>query len=169
MNADIGNSRSSYRQILKSSTMVGGAQISKMIIGIVSTKIAAILLGPIGIGLISAYQAISQLGVQLASLGVNQSSVREIALSVGLNDQKTVVQTVSILRRMCWGLGLFGAMCLVLLSNPVSSFTFGDSKYVLNVMLVSLIILFTIVGQGHLAVIQGLRHVADLVKVQVIG
>jgi PST family polysaccharide transporter len=54
---------SSYGQILKSSALVGGAQIFNLLLGMVRTKFAATLIGPAGVGLIGNYSAIQGLVV----------------------------------------------------------------------------------------------------------
>ena len=159
----------SYSKILKSSSLVGGAQFVRMAIGIVSVKFAAIFIGPVGVGLLGAYQSISQLGIQLAGLGINQSGVREVAVSKGTEDQEAISKTVFILRRMCWLTGLSGAVAMFLLAAPISSLTFGNTKYTFEVSLLSIVILITTITQGQLAVLQGLRQISDLVRVQIIG
>ncbi|MEO6817577.1 MAG: hypothetical protein ABI177_12845, partial [Edaphobacter sp.] len=50
--------RGTYGQILKSSALVGGSSVLNIIIGIVRTKIMALLLGPAGFGLLSVYGSI---------------------------------------------------------------------------------------------------------------
>lgn len=162
-------SSKSYSQILKSSSLVGGAQLIRMMFGIVSTKFAAILIGPAGVGLIGAYQSIIQLGIELSGFGINQSGVREVAVAAGTGDNRTIIRTISILRRMCWLTGLIGAVGLAALALPVSSLTFGNSEHAVGLVLLSLVILVTAIAQGQMAIIQGLRRISDLVRVQIFG
>lgn len=157
----------SYSQILKSSSMVGGSQFIKILIGIVQTKFAAVYLGPAGVGLIGAYQSIIQLGSAVSSFGINKSGVRDVAVAAGSNDQQTLARTVKVLRRMCWLTGIAGAIGLAALAFPISKLTFGDSNHQNALIFLSLIILFMSIAQGQLAVIQGLRRISDLVKVQI--
>lgn len=159
----------SYSQILKSSSMVGGAQLIRMVFGIVSTKFAAILIGPAGVGLIGAYQSITQLGIQLSGLGINQSGVRDVAVAAGTGSDQAIARTISILRRMCWLTGLMGAAGLAALAIPVSRLTFGNSEHAIGLVLLSLVILVTAIAQGQMAIIQGLRRISDLVRLQIFG
>jgi PST family polysaccharide transporter len=48
-------STSSYGQILKSSSIVGGAQAINYVVGLLRTKAVALLLGPSGVGLVGLY------------------------------------------------------------------------------------------------------------------
>ena len=159
----------SYSQILKSSSMVGGAQLIKMLIGIVQTKFVAVLIGPSGIGLIAAYQSVIQLGSQLSGLGINQSGVRDVAAAAGSNDQNSIARTIFILRRMCWLTGLGGALGLAALAFPISLLTFGSSAHAIPLAVLSAIILVTAIAQGQMAIIQGLRRIGNLVRIQIVG
>lgn len=47
----------SYRQIFKSTSLIGGAQVIRMAIGVVQVKALALLLEPTGIGLAGLYRA----------------------------------------------------------------------------------------------------------------
>ena len=47
----------SYRQILRSTSIIGGASVINILIGLVRVKVAAVLLGPAGIGLIGLFKA----------------------------------------------------------------------------------------------------------------
>ena len=149
--------------------MVGGSQLVSMAIGIVSTKFAALFIGPAGVGLLGAYQSISQLGIQFAGLGINQSGVREIAVAEGSGDQEAICKAAAVLRRMCWLTGIAGTIGMFLLAAPVSRLTFGNTEHVSELLLLSAAILITSVSQGQLALLQGLRRIADLVRVQIIG
>ena len=46
---------SSYRRMLKTSSIIGGASVVNVLIGLVRTKVLAVLLGPTGVGLVSLY------------------------------------------------------------------------------------------------------------------
>ena len=73
------SSQKSYGQILKSSVLVGGSSLLNVAIGMVRTKVLALLLGPAGFGLFGVYNSIATLAQNLAGMGVNSSGVRQIA------------------------------------------------------------------------------------------
>ena len=70
---------SSHRQIIRSTAVIGLASLSTIAIGLVRTKAAALLVGPVGIGLIGLYLNLVSAASALAGLGLNASAVREIA------------------------------------------------------------------------------------------
>jgi PST family polysaccharide transporter len=158
-----------YGQILKSSALVGGSSVVNIAIGIVRTKAMAVLLGPAGFGLFGLYGSIVNLAQSIAGMGVNSSGVRQIAEAAGSGDTERIAQTAAVLRRTAILLGLLGAGLLVLFSRQVSTLTFGNNQRTAAVCLLSLAVFFQIVSGGQGALIQGMRRIADLAKMGVLG
>lgn len=161
--------KGSYGQILKSSALVGGSSVLKIAIGIVRTKAMAVLLGPAGFGLFGLYGSVSDLWQNIAGMGVNSSGVRQIAEAVGTSDSQRIAKTAAVLRRTSVVLGLLGAVLLVVFSRQVSQLTFGTKDRAPAVALLSLAVLLTLVSNGQGALIQGMRRIADLAKMNVLG
>ena len=92
MKSDLPNNSegSSHGQILRSSVLIGGSQALVLLVGVARTKILAVLLGPAGFGLMSVYMAIGDLAAGIASLGVDRSGVREIAVAVGSGEEERI-------------------------------------------------------------------------------
>ena len=154
---------------MKSSSLIGGAQGINILIGMVRVKFVAMLIGPVGVGLVGTYQATVQLIGTIVGLGLQSSAVRDIAGAVASKDQERIGRIVLTLRRMCWLTGGLGAMLVALFSQRLSYMTFKSPDYALEIALVGLTILFTNVRGGQMAVIQGMRRIGDLAKLNVIG
>ncbi len=163
------NRKSSYRQILKSSALIGGSSVLVLGIGLLRTKAIAVLLGPMGVGLFGLYTAIVDLAVSLTGVGVNSSGVRQVAEAVGSGDSERVARTAAVLRRTSLWLGVIGALLLAALAVPIASLTFGSTERSLAVALLALAVLFKLIADGRAALIQGTRRLRDLAKMQVIG
>jgi antigen flippase len=161
--------KSSYGQILKSSALIGGAQVANIAIGVVRTKAMAVLLGPAGFGLFGLYGSVASLTQSIAGMGINSSGVRQIAEAVGSGDKTRVAQTTAVLRRTSIVLGLLGAALLVAFSRQISKLTFGSTDRAAAVSLLSIAVFFTLVAGGQTALIQGMRRIADLAKMNVVG
>ena len=159
----------SYSQILKSSALIGGASVVNIAIGIVRTKAMALLLGPAGFGLMGVYGSISNFAQSIAGMGINSSGVRQIAEAVGSGDSERIARTVVVLRRTAVILGILGAVLLVVFSRQVSALTFGDDQRAGAVALLSLAVFFTLVSGGQGALIQGMRRIADLARMGILG
>jgi PST family polysaccharide transporter len=159
----------SYRQILKSSALVGGSSAVNIAVGIIRTKAMAILLGPAGFGLFGVYGSIINVTQTLAGMGVNTSGVRQIAEAIGSADAERIAITTIVLRRASFVLGLFGALFLIVFSRQVATLTFGNSQHYADVALLSAAVFFQLVSAGQSALVQGMRRIRDLAKLGAVG
>lgn len=159
----------SYGQILKSSALVGGSSVLNIGIGIIRTKAMAVLLGPAGFGLAGLYGSIADLTQSIAGMGVNSSGVRQIAEAVGSDDRERIALTTAVLRQTSIILGVLGAVLMVIFSRQISTVTFGNSQHSTAVCLLSLAVFFKLISAGQGALIQGMRRIADLAKMGVLG
>jgi PST family polysaccharide transporter len=160
-------SEKSYGQILKSSALVGGSSLLNVLIGMVRTKVMALLLGPAGFGLFGVFNSIATLAQALAGMGVNSSGVRQIAEAAGSGDARRIAETSQVLRRVSFVLGLLGALLMVALARPVAAITFGNGAHTAAVAGLAGVVLLMLISGGQSARIQGLRRIAELAKVSV--
>ena len=162
-------SEHSYRRIIKSSSLVGGAQGVNLLIGMVRVKFVAVLIGPLGVGLAGTYQALIEFIGTFAGLGLQGSAVRDVAKAVASEDDERIGKTILTLRRMCWLSGLSGTALVVAFSGPLSRLTFGSLDHQWDIALVGCTILLTNIKGGQMALIQGMRRIADIAKLNVMG
>ncbi len=159
----------SHKQILKSTGIVGGAQIFSIIIGIARTKVIAILLGPSGIGILSMLQATIDLVRNATGFGINFSGVKDIAEASASNSKQKIEKTITILRRWALGTGLLGMLSTVVLCIPLSNYSFGDSSYALSIAIISTTLFITSISSGQVALLQGLRQIGLMAKATIYG
>jgi PST family polysaccharide transporter len=160
---------SSHRQIFKSTALIGGTQIINILIGIFRIKAIAILLGPAGVGLAGLYQsAIAMIG-SVAGLGLNSSGVRQIAEANGSGDLNSISRTSVILRRVSLCSGIAGMTIVIFLAPILSETTFGDRNHILEMMIMSLTLLFGALSAAQGALLQGLRKMRELAASQIGG
>jgi len=161
--------KDSYSQVLKSSSIMGGAAGINMLIRMVRTKFAAVLIGTGGVGLLAVFMVIQNLVSVIAGLGIQSSAVRDIAAVAGKNNEQAIGRAVLTLRRICWLTGLIGGASMMLLSPYLSQWTFGTHEHALEISALGIAILLTNLSGGQMALIQGMRHIGDLARVEVIG
>ncbi|TBZ68045.1 O-antigen translocase [Rhizobium leguminosarum] len=162
-------SSQTYTQILKSTMLMGGSSLVNVALSIVRNKAMAVLLGPEGVGLMGLYGSILDIAQAIAGLGVGSSGVRQIAEAAGTDDAEMIARSATVLRRISIVLGLLGALLLAALAFPISNFTFGDYQHAGGIALLSLAIFFRLVSAGQTALIQGLRGIADLARINVLA
>ncbi|MEM9283137.1 MAG: O-antigen translocase [Verrucomicrobiota bacterium] len=159
----------SYSQILRSSSIIGGAQGVTYLIGIVRTKLVAILLGPAGIGLVGLYHsAISMVG-SFSTLGITSSGVKEIAEANGKGNPAAVAQTIKTLRRACWVTGFLGWLLSIALSYPLSLWIFDSGDRAWPIALLGITLLLGSISGGQRALLQSVRKIGDLARLNVIS
>lgn len=161
--------RGSYVEILLSSMLIGGSSVLALLIGLVRTKALAMLLGPAGFGLFGMFMAVADFARSIAEMGINNSGVRQIAAAAGTDDGARIALTATVLRRTALVLGLIGALLLAAFAAPVSGFTFGTNEQASAIALLGLAVFFRLVADGQGALIQGMRRIGDLAKINVLG
>ena len=161
--------KKSYGQILKSSALIGSSSMLNIGLGIVRTKAMAVLLGPAGVGLLGLYGSIADLTRSIAGMGINSSGVRQIAEAVGSGDTRRIARTVTALRRVALCTGALGSLLLCVFSKPVSLLTFGDTAHAGSVALLAAAVFFGDISAAQGALVQGMRRVADLARMSVLG
>jgi len=102
------NKQEHKRAILKSTTLLGGSSLINILIGMVRTKIVAILLGPSGVGFMGVLSSLQQIVSTVTGLGLNSSGVRQIAHAAASNDEKAVAVMVKSLQITIWITGAIG-------------------------------------------------------------
>ena len=160
---------SSYGEILRSTVLVGGSAMLNVGIGVVRTKVTAVLLGPSGFGLMGLYSSIADLVRSTAEMGINSSGVRQIAASAASGDAARLALTAWVLRRMAVVLGILGALLLCLLARPISLLTFGSEAHAGALSLLSVAVLLRLVADGQGALLQGLRRITAMAWTSVLG
>lgn len=162
-----GEAEGSYSRILRSASLLGSAQGVLVVVGMIRLKAAAVFIGPLGVGLLSTYQAALELIVLVSGLGLPSSAVREIAESSGRGNQGKTARVVCSLRRVSWLSGGLGAMVAVGFARQISCVTFGSPGHAGGIRVLGLAVLLVTVQGGRMAVIQGMRRIGDLARANV--
>lgn len=149
--------------------MMGGAQGISLLLGMVRTKFVAMLIGPLGVGLLDTYLAIQGMVWAVAGLGIQASAVRDVAVAAAKGDEETIGRTVLSLQRICWVTGILGALAMVALAIPLSYYTFESKEHAWAISFLGVIILLGSIQGGQMAFIQGMHRIGDLARLTIIG
>lgn len=162
--SDSGNT---YRQILRSSSIIGGSAVVNMVIGLLRAKAGALFLGPSGVGLVSLFQNMLGTMQVISGLGIASSGVREVAEAVGAGDLDKIGRTVRVLRKVCWATGVLGWILAIALAWPLSQWTFGNHEHAWAVAALGVTLLLSAISGGQTALIQGTRRISDLARINI--
>lgn len=160
---------SSYRQIMKATSIFGGVQVFNIFIQIIRSKAVALLLGPAGMGINGLfYSAITLVG-SLTNFGLGTSAVKNIAEAGATGDNHRIAVVITTLRRWVWVTGLLGALITLVGAPWLSEFTFGNREYTMAFVWIAVTLLFTQIGSGQMVLLQGLRKLQYLAMANMTG
>ena len=157
----------SYRQILRSSSIIGGASVVNILVGLLRTKVAAVVLGPAGIGLIGLFTNIVATASTVAGLGLGMAGTRQIAEAVGQNEPARIA---AARRALFWGtlvLAIVGAVLAWSLRDVLATRILGDAMLGTEIGWLSIAVALTVAAASQNALLNGLRRIGDIARVSV--
>jgi O-antigen/teichoic acid export membrane protein len=163
------NHQSSYRQILKATSIFGGVQIINILIQIIRSKVVAVLLGPSGIGIMVLLNSTIALVKSGSDFSLGISTVQDIAQSSSLGNNYKIGKTITIVRRLVWITGTLGTVIVIILSPWLSELAFGNNSYTFAFIWLSVTLLIQQLTTGQFVILQGMRKLQPLAMANVIG
>jgi O-antigen/teichoic acid export membrane protein len=166
--SETGNN-TSYRQIMKATSIFGGVQVFNIVVSVIRSKFVAVLLGPAGMGIADLLNSTTNLIASMTNLGLSTSAVKNIAAANASGNSSRVSVVSSVLRRLVWITGVLGALVTLVLSPWLSKLTFGNKDYTIAFIWISIVLLIKQISSGQLVVLQGMRRIQYLAKASVAG
>jgi len=154
---------------MKAMGLFGGVQVAGIICSIVRTKLVALWIGPVGIGLFGIFNNALEMLSTGTNLGIRSSSVRDISQAMDQRDNSLIARMVTVVRRWSLWLGLAGATLTLLLAPLLSRFTFGDESHLWGFAALAIAVLLMALTNGEYAVLQGTARLKRLASVTLWG
>lgn len=161
--------QSSYRQIMKATSIFGGVQVFNIAISIIRSKFVAVLLGPAGMGIMGMLQATAGMVAAITNFGLGTSAVKDISVSHATGNAIRVSTVVTVFRRLVWITGLLGAVLTLVLSPWLSQITFGNKEYVWAFIWISVTLLLNQISSGQSVLLRGTRQIKAMAQSGMIG
>lgn len=159
----------SYRRILKSSSIIGGASVINIVIGLVRTKVLALLLGPSGVGIVSLYTGLLSTAAVVVTMGTNTIGIRQIAEANSKDDQLALFK---IRQTMFWGtilMASIGALLVWLLREILAVYVLGNGIYANIVGWLAIGVALSVASASQGALMQGMRRIGDIALLSIYG
>lgn len=160
---------SSHHQTLRSVSIVGGAAAINIAIGLIRTKIAALLLGPLGIGEIGLLLNFVQFVATVGALGLGTSAVRQIANALGRNDHRDVAAARRALYWLSLTSSFLAAVMLTTFAGPIGRAMSFDAEQASSWPWLSVAVAATILSGVSVSLLIGYSRVAHQAMVQIGG
>jgi len=157
----------SYRQILRSSSIIGGASLINILVGLARNKVAAVLLGPSGVGLIGLLQSVMGTASALSALGFATVGTRQIAEAAGREDATGVSTARRALFLGAWLLAAAGGISLWATRAVVAERILDDPSLTTATGWLGLGVALSVVSGSQGALLNGLRRLGDLARISI--
>jgi O-antigen/teichoic acid export membrane protein len=159
----------SHKEILRSSSIVGGAAIVNIAVGLVKTKIVSLILGPAGLGVIILLQTVMQTAASVASLGLGQAGTRQVAEADGRGDAAGVALVRRSLLVATTLLGLVSAVVVWLAGYRLAQWFALGPEAASQMRWLAIGTALTIATQAQTALLMGFRRIGDLARVSTLS
>lgn len=152
------NTEVSYKYILKFTGIFSSVQGLGLLISILRNKLAAVLLGPVGMALVAIYNSIITFISDSSNMGIKFSCVRNLSELYQENNRDKIEEYIKIIRTWSLWIALSGALLCLLLSPLISLYSFGgDLSHTGEICLLSPVVAFLAVIGGEISILKGMR------------
>lgn len=160
------NEKGAYGQVVKYTGIFGGVQGLNVIVSLVRNKLAAVLLGPAGMGLVSLFNATVAFISQATGFGISMSAVRHISELTELGNEAQRSYYIKVVRAWSLLAALLGVLVCVAIGPFLSSNTFAWGNHTLHFILLAPAVGMIAITAGETAILKGTRQLKPLVVVQ---
>ena len=164
-----GKGSSISRMAMKAMGLFGGVQIAGILCSIIRTKLVAMWIGPVGVGLFGLFNNALEMISTGTNLGIRSSSVRDISQALTGRNPELFSRMVTVVRKWSMWLGLAGALVTLTLAPLLSQLTFGDSTHIWGFVALSVAVLLQALTNGEYAILQGTARLKRLASVTLWG
>ena len=154
---------------MKAMGLFGGVQVMGILCSIIRTKLVALWIGPVGIGLFGLFNNALEMISTGTNLGIRSSSVRDISQALSAQNKGLVARMIAVVRKWSLWLGLAGALLTLVMAPLLSQLTFGDNAHIWGFVALSIAVLLQALTNGEYAVLQGTSRLKRLASVTLWG
>jgi O-antigen/teichoic acid export membrane protein len=161
--------KESYHRILKGTSIIGGASFINIVIGLLRTKVLAMLLGPSGVGLASLYTGLMGTASTVATMGLGVVGTRQIAEACSKEDAHAIKVARGALFWGTMALAAVGGLLVWSLRAVLAVQALGNASYSNAVGWLSIGVALSVAGASQAALIQGMHRIGDIARLNVFG
>lgn len=159
----------SYNTIFKSTFLFAVVRVFTILAKIIVNKAVAIFLGTSGLGIIGLYQTTINLIATFFGFGISKSAIRDISAKNNPSDIKSLSKIISTTNYLVFITSFLGSVITIFSSTFLSQWAFGNQEHTHSFMILSVAVFFTILSQGKLAILTGMRKLNYLAKATILG
>jgi enterobacterial common antigen flippase len=152
------------RSIVRATAVLGTSSLVGLVLGLVSSKVLAELVGPIGIGHMGLLQGLLGLATIVASMGIGPALVRSGALALARGDRP---RFAALGRASWWMAGILSVCalaCFALLREPIATVMLGGSDHGRSAALVGIALVFALLATVQTSILNARQRVGALAR-----
>ncbi|MEP1870509.1 MAG: oligosaccharide flippase family protein [Paraglaciecola sp.] len=157
----------SYKNILKTTGVVGAVQVVRLLFGLIRNKLIALYFGTAGLGVWSLYLAFTEMLQSATSLGLEKSAVKQMAETRDDLYQRNL--TIQVVLFSLTVLSLFISIVVACFASEFSEQIFGHADFKIGVWVCCGAILFNSLAVAYRSILNGLNEIKLLAVSQLIG
>jgi len=160
---------SDIKKSLKATSIFGGVQVFGILVSIVRNKLVALLIGPVGIGIVEMYNSTIGLIRSFTDFSLHTSAVREISIAYKSGNKEKFNHITTVFSKIVWFTGLLGTVVCLLGSPLWSKVSFGNYDYTIGFAFLSCTLLLSQLQIGKQVILQGTEHYRYMAISSLIG
>jgi PST family polysaccharide transporter len=158
-----------YRRLFKATSVIGGAQVISIVIGIARTKVFALLVGPAGVGLFGLLNTLMTTAGTVMQMGMGAVGTRQIAEAHATGDMAQIALARRALMLATLALSLIGGGGVWLLREPLALHVLRNAALADAVGWIGLGVGLSVAAMGQTSLIQGMSRMWDLAWLRIGG
>jgi PST family polysaccharide transporter len=155
--------------VLKATGQAGSSALVKLVAGVVSAKVVALLLGPTGISDYTQFQYVLTIAALIGACGINTSIVREVGRAEAADDRAELRRIYATGLLTTWLISTLTALAVWLLRGPIAAYALGDARLAPYLAWIALAIPLSSVTTIQVALLNGLRLIGTMARVVILG
>lgn len=162
-----GKATASYRRIVETTTVIAGASAFNIAASFVRMKLAAVILGPAGVGLIGLFQNLIATAASISSLGIATIGTRKIAEALDDPASRSMAVARKSLAIGAAVLAILGMVVVWLFRVRIASQLLGDPVHAGAIGWLSIGVALTVYAGAQTAYLNGLQRIGDLARLSI--
>jgi len=159
----------SYHGIFKIISLLGTASVLSVVFGLIRMKFAAVLLGPVGVGIIGLLQNVSGIATTLGDMGMRQSGARAISRARASGDEDGIRRVRETLAWMGIALALVVGSAFFLFRDTIALRLLDQPNLANDVGWLTIGVMATILAASLTAILNGYQRVGEIGRITVMS
>lgn len=156
----------SYKQILKTSSIVWCSSAINLLVGAMRMKAAAIFLGPSGVGLIGIIQNLMATAATVIALGISNAGTQKIAAINGRDEQqlydlRSALFSLTVILSFIGGLGFWS------IRHLLASQILMSPELAPEIGWIAIGVAITVACGSQYAILNGMRRIGDIAFINI--